>query len=63
MDHDEIKEWLKHVPKKLLLSEVGRRNNAARKIFAPGSGRPKVLRLCPKCGMELGARELLKHKC
>jgi hypothetical protein len=61
MDHDEIREWLKKVPKKLLLSEVGRRNNAARKLNS--GGRPKVLRPCPKCGIPFGARELLRHKC
>jgi hypothetical protein len=63
MNHDDIREWLKQVPTKLLLSEVGRRNNARRKVFASGTGRPKVLRKCPKCAALLGAREILKHKC
>jgi hypothetical protein len=58
-DHDTIREWLKTVPKKLLLSEVGRRNNKSRRIFA--GGRPKVLAPCPKCGVEFGVRELAKH--
>jgi hypothetical protein len=59
MDHDEIREWLKSVPKKLLLSEVGRRNNKTRKVHA--GGRPKVLKPCPKCGYSCGAREMAKH--
>lgn len=63
MTHDEIREWLTKVPKKLLLSEVGRRNNAARKVHGEGSGRPKVLKPCPKCSALLGARERLRHHC
>jgi len=58
---DEIREWLTKVPKKLLLSEVGRRNNASRRVNS--GGRPKVLRPCPKCGASLSARDLAKHSC
>jgi hypothetical protein len=58
-DHDEIREWLKNVPKKILLSEVGRRNNESRRIHS--GGRPKVLKPCPKCGTSFGAREMAKH--
>jgi hypothetical protein len=57
-DHDTIREWLKTVPKKLLLSEVGRRNNKSRRVHS--GGRPKVLKPCPKCGGMFGARELVR---
>jgi zinc-finger of a C2HC-type len=58
-DHDTIREWLKTVPKKLLLSEVGRRNNESRRVYA--GGRPKMLKPCPKCGESFGTRDLAKH--
>jgi hypothetical protein len=43
------------------LSEYARYVNSHRKTF--GGGRPVVLRACPKCGIQLGAREMQKHQC
>jgi hypothetical protein len=60
-DHDDIRQWLTSVPYSLLAEEVGKRNNARRKIHA--GGKPKVLRPCKKCGAMFGARELRKHTC
>ena len=56
---DTIREWLKTVPHDLLLSELGRRRSRARQNLA--GGRPKILRPCPKCGQEFGARDLAHH--
>ena len=33
---------------------------SSRKITHAG-GRPKVLRKCPKCGLKLSAREMMRH--
>jgi hypothetical protein len=60
MNSDQIREFLATVPTPLLLSEVGRRNNAAR--VNRSGGRPKLLKPCPKCGKSCGARELVR-KC
>jgi hypothetical protein len=42
-------------------SALGRALNALRKTY--GGGRPRVIRPCPKCGLELSAREMRAHKC
>jgi hypothetical protein len=60
-DSETIKKWLTSVPYKHLAAEVGRRNNDKRRVH--GGGRPKVLRPCPKCGVQFGARELASHHC
>lgn len=44
-------------------AEVARALAALRKTYGAGSGRPKVLRRCPGCGKEFGARELRAHRC
>jgi hypothetical protein len=58
-DHDSIREWLKHVPDRLLNAEAGRRNSNRRRNRR--GGRPKAKRSCSKCGLEMGVRELRKH--
>jgi len=66
MNHDDIREWLRSLDRgerKVVKSEVAKWNNAARKVYAAGTGRPKVLRKCPNCAALLGAREMQKHKC
>jgi hypothetical protein len=51
------------VPDAVLLSEVQRRRAAMRKTFGAGTGRPKKLAPCPKCGARYGTREMRKHQC
>jgi hypothetical protein len=46
-DIDTIREWLKHVPDRLLSAESGRRNSKRRRSHR--GGRPKAERLCPYC--------------
>lgn len=41
-------------------SELGRALNALRKN-TKNAGRKKVLRHCPKCGVQYGAAELQRH--
>ena len=43
-------------------SEIGRLLNSLRKN-TKNAGRKKLLRPCPACGIELGAREMRAHKC
>src|SRR6516162_6759297 len=43
-------------------AEVGR-TSAMRQSYVAGSGRPKKLGQCPKCGVEMGTVELRKHRC
>ena len=60
-DHDLIREWLRSLDKgerKVVKSEVAKWNNKSRRIHA--GGRPKVERICPKCGGMFGARDLAR---
>jgi hypothetical protein len=51
------------IPDSVLKSEWARRSNAKRTEHGAGTGRPKVLKTCDRCGAEiLGAREFRKHK-
>jgi hypothetical protein len=55
---------LKRKPKSAAAtSEAARVMSLARKTHTAGPGRRKVLRPCPKCGVQCGARELRRHKC
>jgi len=58
---EELAAFLETIPYKALAKELARRNSERRKVQS--GGRPKVLRPCPKCHKQLGARELAKHKC
>jgi hypothetical protein len=51
------------IPDAVLHSEVGRRRAAKRRTFGAGTGRPKVLKTCRRCGAECGAREFRSHRC
>lgn len=53
----------KTIPDTVLKSEWARRNSLKRTRFGAGTGRPKILRPCPKCGVEMGSRELRSHRC
>jgi hypothetical protein len=44
-------------------SELGRALSALRKTRGAGTGRPKKIRKCKKCGLRFGAREMRAHKC
>ncbi len=46
-----------------LFSEVQRRRAAQRKTFGAGTGRPKKVKPCPRCGAPYGAREMRQHQC
>ena len=48
---------LSTIPDSVIFAEAARRM-AAR----PGSGRQKILKPCPRCGVILGARELRAHR-
>ena len=47
------------IPDEVLYAEVGRRRVAKRPEGV--GGRPKVLKECPHCGKDFGARDLRKH--
>lgn len=53
------------IPDPVLYAEVGRRIAAKRSVSTGGrnGGRPKLLRPCPRCGVQLGAVDLRRHKC
>lgn len=52
------------IPESVLLSELGRRRAAKRKVFSGGKqGRQKVFRPCPKCQAVFSAAEMRRHKC
>ena len=54
---------LTKVPYEDLRAELQRRRAAMRENFGAGSGRPKVMKTCTGCGLEMGAREFRKHQC
>jgi len=58
-----MKKTLTKISDAALLSEVQRRRAAKRKTFGAGTGRPKVMKACPSCGMEFSARDLRQHRC
>lgn len=49
------------IPDEVLYAEVGRRR-VAKRTEDSGHGHPKVMRPCPHCGKEFGARELRTHR-
>lgn len=51
------------IPDEVIRRERARRNNALRKTFGGGHGRPKILRTCPRCQQTMGTKELKYHKC
>lgn len=51
------------IPDDVLRSEWARRSSAKRKTFGAGTGRPKKLTPCGKCGAMLGVAEKRKHSC
>ena len=51
------------IPDEVLKAERARRNSAKRTAYGAGSGRPSVMRPCPKCGTEYSAVEMRKHRC
>lgn len=51
------------IPDAVLTSEWARRNAAKRRTFGAGSGRPKVMRRCPDCGVEFSTSDLRRHRC
>lgn len=51
------------IPDAVLTSERARRNAAKRRTFGAGSGRPKVMRSCPNCGVEFSTSDLRRHHC
>ena len=57
-DEEAARGILQSAPDALFDSEAGRRNNAKRETRAG----PTIMRPCPKCGVEFGAREMRKHK-
>ena len=46
------------IPDEVLWAEIGRRRVAKR---PEAHGKPKVMRPCPHCGIEFGAREIRVH--
>lgn len=60
-DKEEITAWLKHVPDELLNQEYMRRV-IERRVYTKPTGRPKVLKHCPKgCGRNFGVNDMRKH--
>ena len=53
----------KTIPDAVLKSEWARRNSLKRARFGAGTGRPKIMRSCAACGVEMGSRELRGHHC
>jgi hypothetical protein len=51
------------IPDAVLTSEWARRNAAKRRTYGAGSGRPKIMRPCPTCGVEFSASDLRRHRC
>jgi hypothetical protein len=49
------------IPDVVILSEIGRRNNAKRQIHGAGSGRPPVIKTCLRCHLQMTATEFRKH--
>lgn len=47
----------------VVASVAARRAASMRTKNAAGPGRPKKLRPCPQCGVQLGAAEFRKHRC
>lgn len=62
VERTEMKK-LTEVSDAALLSEVQRRRAAKRKTFGAGTGRPKVIKICPGCGGSFSGREYRAHKC
>jgi hypothetical protein len=56
----QFAKLLQEVPFDLLATEYNRRVAKMRKA-SDATGRPRVLRPCPKCGKEFGARALRAH--
>lgn len=63
----DIKPTCPHCGHELTDEEITRlkaQRDALRRVTkTPGTGRPKTLKPCPKCGLTFGVRELRKHKC
>ncbi len=53
----------KTIPDSVLKREWARRNSLKRTRFGAGSGRPKLMRRCAECGLEMSAREFRSHHC
>lgn len=61
----------RRISNKLIARRLARRGGhstsdakvAAARENAKLGGRPKVLRSCPKCGVMMSAREILRHRC
>jgi hypothetical protein len=51
------------IPDRVLKSEWARRNSLKRRRFGAGTGRPKVMQRCSRCGAEMGSREFRAHRC
>lgn len=43
-----------------ILSAAARINSSKRKTHGAGSGRPRIMRRCPRCGRKHSAREMPK---
>jgi hypothetical protein len=52
-------DLLRLAPADALMAEAGRRNADKRSSFGH---RPLVMRPCPFCGLELGARQMREHR-
>lgn len=53
----------KTIPHAVLKREWARRNSLKRVNFGAGSGRPRIMRRCPACGVDMGSREFRQHRC
>jgi hypothetical protein len=49
------------VPDDVLMSEFQRRRSSKRETYGAGTGRPKIMRPCPKCGVEFSATDMRPH--
>jgi hypothetical protein len=49
------------IPDDVLMSEFQRRRSAKRETYGAGTGRPKIMRPCSKCGVKYCATDMRPH--
>lgn len=59
MDYDDIRAWLRSLDsgeRRVVRAEVAKWDAQKKRVHV--GGRPKVLAVCPKCGVEVGVADM-----